>query len=249
MARTDQLLKRLRASRLDGTHDSELRRLIRLEVLVLDDFCLQALDETDTTDLYELIVERHRRATTIVTTNREPPGEWLAAMADPCSPRPPSTGSPPTPTSSSWTAPPTGNANAPAETGTQAPLAGGQPHPREPANAPPPASRPSPPGGLRPALTPAHRVGEGEALDPRQQPDPTSPRAKSWPARRSHAPGKPVVPSRWQATPAAQHDVACRHARRCGARHRGQVSPCRTPSRRVGVPRPAGGWARRSPHP
>src|SRR5690606_34674538 len=27
--------------------------------------------------------ERHRRATTIVTTNREPPGEWLAAMADP----------------------------------------------------------------------------------------------------------------------------------------------------------------------
>jgi DNA replication protein DnaC len=83
MARTDQLLKRLRASRLDGTHDSELRRLIRLEVLVLDDFCLQALDETDTTDLYELIVERHRRATTIVTTNREPPGEWLAAMADP----------------------------------------------------------------------------------------------------------------------------------------------------------------------
>jgi DNA replication protein DnaC len=83
MARTDQLLKRLRASRLDGTHDSELRRLIRLEVLVLDDFCLHALDETDTADLYELIVERHRRATTIVTTNREPPGEWLAAMADP----------------------------------------------------------------------------------------------------------------------------------------------------------------------
>jgi hypothetical protein len=28
-------------------------------------------------------VERHRPATTIVTTNREPPGEWLAAMADP----------------------------------------------------------------------------------------------------------------------------------------------------------------------
>ncbi|MGH9287653.1 MAG: ATP-binding protein [Acidimicrobiales bacterium] len=83
MARADQLLKRLRASRLDGNHDNELRRLIRLEVLGLDDFCLQALDETDTADIYELVVERHRRATTIVTTNREPPGEWLAAMADP----------------------------------------------------------------------------------------------------------------------------------------------------------------------
>jgi DNA replication protein DnaC len=83
MARTDQLLKRLRASRLDGTHDTELRRLIRLEMLILDDFCLQALDDTDTADVYELIVERHRRASTIVTTNREPPAEWLAAMADP----------------------------------------------------------------------------------------------------------------------------------------------------------------------
>jgi DNA replication protein DnaC len=82
-ARADQLLKRLRASRLDGNHDSELRRLIRLELLILDDFCLQALDETDTADVYELIVERHRRTSTIVTTNREPPGEWLAAMADP----------------------------------------------------------------------------------------------------------------------------------------------------------------------
>ncbi len=28
-------------------------------------------------------MERHRRASTVVTTNREPPGEWLAAMADP----------------------------------------------------------------------------------------------------------------------------------------------------------------------
>jgi DNA replication protein DnaC len=81
--RCDQILKRLRASRLDGSHDTELRTLIRLEVLVLDDLCLQALDDTDTADIYELIVERHRRASTIVTTNREPPGEWLAAMGDP----------------------------------------------------------------------------------------------------------------------------------------------------------------------
>jgi DNA replication protein DnaC len=34
--RCDQILKRLRASRLDGTHDAELRKLIRLEVLILD---------------------------------------------------------------------------------------------------------------------------------------------------------------------------------------------------------------------
>ena len=71
--RCDQILKRLRGSRLDGSHDLELRKLIRVEVLLIDDFCLQALDAADTADIYEVIVERHRRATTIVTTNREPP--------------------------------------------------------------------------------------------------------------------------------------------------------------------------------
>jgi DNA replication protein DnaC len=81
--RCDQILKRLRGSRLDGSHDLELRKLIRVEVLLIDDFCLQSLDAADTADIYEVIVERHRRATTIVTTNREPPGEWLAAMSDP----------------------------------------------------------------------------------------------------------------------------------------------------------------------
>jgi DNA replication protein DnaC len=82
-ARTDQLLKRLRAARLDNSHDAELRRLIAIDVLVLDDFCLKPLDAAETSDVFELIVERHRRSSTIVTTNREPPGEWLAAMADP----------------------------------------------------------------------------------------------------------------------------------------------------------------------
>jgi DNA replication protein DnaC len=79
--RTDQLLKRLKASRLDNSHPTELRKLLRVDLLVLDDFCLQALDAADTADVYEVIVERHHRAATIVTSNREPV-EWLALMAD-----------------------------------------------------------------------------------------------------------------------------------------------------------------------
>ncbi|HLI56611.1 MAG TPA: ATP-binding protein, partial [Actinomycetota bacterium] len=42
--RTDVLLKRLRASRLDNSHDAELRKLIRVDLLILDDFVLQPLD-------------------------------------------------------------------------------------------------------------------------------------------------------------------------------------------------------------
>jgi DNA replication protein DnaC len=79
--RADQLFKRLKASRLDNSHDIEIRKLIRVDLLILDDLCLQALDAADTADLYELIVERHRQASTVVTSNRDPV-EWLALMAD-----------------------------------------------------------------------------------------------------------------------------------------------------------------------
>ena len=79
--RTDTLLKRLRASRLDNSHDAELRKLLRVDLLLLDDFALQAMDPIDTADVYELIVERHRAASTVVTSNREPI-EWLGQMAD-----------------------------------------------------------------------------------------------------------------------------------------------------------------------
>lgn len=79
--RTDKLLKRLKASRLDNSHELELRKLLRVDLLILDDFCLQPLDGLDTADIYEIIVERHRIAATVVTSNREPI-EWLGLMAD-----------------------------------------------------------------------------------------------------------------------------------------------------------------------
>lgn len=80
-ARTDKLLTRLRAARLDNTLDAEMRKLAHVNLLILDDFALKPLDATDTNDFYELVVERHRRASTIVTSNREP-AEWLTMMSD-----------------------------------------------------------------------------------------------------------------------------------------------------------------------
>jgi len=70
--RADQLLKRLKASRLDASHDAELRKLIRVDLLVLDDFALTAMDQAETADVYELVVERHRRGSTVITSNRDP---------------------------------------------------------------------------------------------------------------------------------------------------------------------------------
>jgi DNA replication protein DnaC len=80
--RAGQLLKRLRASRLDNSHDEQVRKLLHTGLLILDDFCLQPMDAADTADIYEIILERHRAAATVVTSNREP-AEWLTLMADP----------------------------------------------------------------------------------------------------------------------------------------------------------------------
>ncbi len=80
--RADKVFKRLKAARLDHTYDEEMRKLHRVELLILDDLALHPLDALQTNDFYQLIVERHRQASTIVTSNREPP-EILAMMADP----------------------------------------------------------------------------------------------------------------------------------------------------------------------
>ncbi|GFG50660.1 ATP-binding protein [Mycolicibacterium agri] len=79
--RADKLFTRLRAARLDHTVDAEIRRLAAVDVLIIDDFALRPLDATETSDFYEIVVERHRAKTTIVTSNREP-AEWLTMTAD-----------------------------------------------------------------------------------------------------------------------------------------------------------------------
>ena len=82
MTRAEKLFTRLRAARLDNTLDAEFRRLTRLDLLVIDDFALRPLDATTTADFYELIVERHKKAATILTSNREP-AEWMSMTTDP----------------------------------------------------------------------------------------------------------------------------------------------------------------------
>ena len=81
-ARADQLFRHLKAARLDNSVEAEMRRLARVQLLILDDFALQAMDPIQTSDFYELIVERHQKTSTIVTSNRDP-SEWIALMSDP----------------------------------------------------------------------------------------------------------------------------------------------------------------------
>jgi DNA replication protein DnaC len=80
--RSEKLHKRLKAARLDASFDQEMRKLIGVDLLIIDDFALSGLGTTETADFYELVVERHRSAATVLTSNRDPV-EWLSVMADP----------------------------------------------------------------------------------------------------------------------------------------------------------------------
>jgi DNA replication protein DnaC len=78
----EKLLHRLRACRLDGTHERELRRLIQVDLLIVDDLALRAMDAHETSDLHAIVCGRHQTASMVVTSNRDP-SEWLALLADP----------------------------------------------------------------------------------------------------------------------------------------------------------------------
>ncbi|HLH68526.1 MAG TPA: ATP-binding protein [Candidatus Dormibacteraeota bacterium] len=99
MFRTERLLKRLKAARPEGTYGQEPRRLTRTALLTLDDPGLHPLDMDATQDVYEVVVERHRRASTVMVSNREPQ-EWLPTISST------------RPTSWSWKASPTGAARS-----------------------------------------------------------------------------------------------------------------------------------------
>lgn len=79
--KADKLFKSLKSARLDQSHAAEMRRLFSVDLLIIDDFGQRPLDSLETSDIYEIIDERHRKRSMIVTSNREPL-EWLPLLAD-----------------------------------------------------------------------------------------------------------------------------------------------------------------------
>jgi DNA replication protein DnaC len=80
--RADRMLQALHQARADHSTEKVLRRLLAPDVLILDDFGLRRLDARQSSDFYEVILERHRRASTLVTSNRAI-DEWIPLFDDP----------------------------------------------------------------------------------------------------------------------------------------------------------------------
>ena len=80
--RADAFFRTLAQSRVDHTLEKTFRSFISPDLLILDDFGLQKLTSGQSTDLYELIIARHRKSSLVVTSNRAV-DEWLGLFDDP----------------------------------------------------------------------------------------------------------------------------------------------------------------------
>jgi DNA replication protein DnaC len=79
--RADAMLRRLKQSRLDNSRDALLTELCTVDLLIVDDFALEPMTRDESRDVYQLLVERSGRASTLVTSNRDT-SEWLATFDD-----------------------------------------------------------------------------------------------------------------------------------------------------------------------
>lgn len=80
--RVPRLLEELALARAAGEYSSVLGKLSRIDVLVLDDFLLNPMNDVERRDLLEVIEDRYDRTSTVITT-QVPTKTWHEALSDP----------------------------------------------------------------------------------------------------------------------------------------------------------------------
>ena len=80
--RLPRLLTELEISRGDGRYAKLMRSLAKVDVLILDDWGLEIMNDRQRRDLLEIIDERHESRSTIVTSQL-PVEHWHEAIGDP----------------------------------------------------------------------------------------------------------------------------------------------------------------------
>ncbi len=74
-----KLLDRLSGARAVGSYDKKLAQLVKVELLVIDDFGLKPMRQNQDEDFHDVIAERYEKKSTIITSNLHF-DEWLAAF-------------------------------------------------------------------------------------------------------------------------------------------------------------------------
>ena len=78
----DGFFRSLAQARVDNSVDRAFRSFLISDLLILDDLGLHGLTAQQSADLYELILNRHRASSFIITSNRAV-DEWLGLFDDP----------------------------------------------------------------------------------------------------------------------------------------------------------------------
>lgn len=78
---TARLLAKLKLSKVDGTYIKELKKLLKTDLLVLDDFGLQAFDNHAREALMDIIDDRHTQSSTIVSS-QIPVSAWYDIIGE-----------------------------------------------------------------------------------------------------------------------------------------------------------------------
>ena len=81
-SKASRLLSDLGGGRADDTWEKRLRRYLKPDLLILDDFAMKELTKSQAEDFYELIDQRYRRGSMIVTANRSPK-DWHSLFPSP----------------------------------------------------------------------------------------------------------------------------------------------------------------------
>jgi DNA replication protein DnaC len=77
-----RLFQSLLAARADLSRDRLMRQYLCFDCLIIDDFGLKPLNDTQADDFYEIVYERYQKGSLIVTSNRALE-EWMALLPDP----------------------------------------------------------------------------------------------------------------------------------------------------------------------
>lgn len=80
--RMSRLLGDLSNARRDGSYQQQLRKLARIDVLILDDWGVTTLTDEGRRDLLEILDDRYDRKSTMVTS-QVPVDKWHEYLADP----------------------------------------------------------------------------------------------------------------------------------------------------------------------
>jgi len=80
--RSPRLFQEISIARADGSYPKLMNKLAKAKVLIVDDFCIAPMKDTERRDLLEVIEDRHGLCSTIIST-QVPMKNWFEAIGDP----------------------------------------------------------------------------------------------------------------------------------------------------------------------